>query len=269
MKILFVGDIHTKYGIIERIENIIKTNDDIEKIIFTGDYVDDWNAIEDDNLEILEIIFNLKKNYPDKINLLVGNHEFSYLGYPCSGHINSIKTEKLLQDNLDLLDVIYKSDNFIVSHAGFTNLWVDSCKYVCGYKDFDELIDIINNSFHSKQRNIINFLSVASKTSSGDFITASPLWARPKDHINSMIELPKDQIVGHTPIQNDIKDSMIEILNSTNKIIYIDTFSTYRDGITPVGKQQILIFDNENKTYYQSDLDLENIEAIYTREENK
>lgn len=71
MKTIFVGDIHTKYGIIERIENLIKEDSEIEKVIFTGDYVDDWNAIVDDNILILNLIFDFKKKYKDKIVLLI------------------------------------------------------------------------------------------------------------------------------------------------------------------------------------------------------
>lgn len=176
------------------------------------------------------------------------------MGFRCSGHIPSKEVEKILQDNLDLLDVVYKTNDFIATHAGLTRLWLDACKNIYSINNLDEILDKINSLFHEKDRDIMNYLSEASITSGCPYsIIASCLWARPEDHKYAPLYLGRDQIVGHTPITTKIGDSVLDVKlgksELNGKIFYIDTFSTYRDSGESIGKNDILIFDNETKSY--------------------
>lgn len=249
MKTLFVGDIHTKTEIIEEVEKLIKEDKDIGKVIFVGDYVDDWKAVEKDNINVLNRIFDLKDSYSDKVHLLVGNHEFSYLGYPCSGHIYSKEVPKILLSRLKDLDVIYKTDDYTVSHGGITSLWLSNlCDY---YKEenIDKIIDKINDGFHNQDMEIYRFLSLASFTSGSNSYVASCLWARPSDHISGVYGpiYNYTQIAGHTPIPDPVFSSVTEINNS--RIYYIDTFSTYYNTKESIGKREVLIFDEDTKEF--------------------
>lgn len=272
-KTIFVGDIHTKHGIIERIENLINIDKEIEKVVFVGDYVDDWSTDAEYNEIMLEIMFNLKKKYSDKVVLLLGNHELSYMGYPCSGHKKpDEKTSKLLFDNIDLIDVIYKTEDFICSHAGLTELWLNDLKdkyNISCIEGLDKMVDRINQMFHNKDGSIMRSLSCASYSSGGYSYIASCLWSRPDDHRFSPINLGVDQIVGHTPTSVELKyrakNVIVEGKEIDDKIIYIDTFSTYPVTEEPVGKQEILIFDHDTKSYYSRSLVTDKIEFIFQR----
>ncbi|MCM8827441.1 MAG: serine/threonine protein phosphatase, partial [Candidatus Omnitrophica bacterium] len=81
-KLIVIGDIHGDIDAVRKIlaqENIIerlRLNENIH-VVFLGDYIDEGK----DNLGTLELIFSLKKDYPDKITLLVGNHDLMQASY--------------------------------------------------------------------------------------------------------------------------------------------------------------------------------------------
>lgn len=269
-KILFIGDIHTKQNIVKRVEELLNEDKEIEKVVFVGDYVDDWKTNYLDNINILNTMFNLKRKYKDKIELLWGNHEHSYFGYACSGHkYLDDDFPKLLSDNLDLFNIIYKTDDFICSHAGITENWFTAIKEKYNIKDDNEMLDKINELFHKEDKNMLELLSVASVSSGGYSDFASPLWSRPSDHTYSPINLGRDQIVGHTPNELELKyrtkNVIVDGLEILDRIVYIDTFSTYPVTLEPIGKEEILIFNNEDKVYLSKSLLTDKEEFIFQR----
>ena len=74
---LVVGDLHTKIDILEKAISYFDNDSTIEKIIFLGDYVDDWNKPPEASYNLLTRLITFKKAYPDKVILLLGNHDFS------------------------------------------------------------------------------------------------------------------------------------------------------------------------------------------------
>ena len=245
-KILFVGDVHTKQFIIDRVDKILDTDNEIEKAIFVGDYVDEWTGTVANNIDILTKVFQLKEKYGSRVELLVGNHELSYLGFPCSGYKESPIVTNMLLANLSKFKVIEKTEDYLVSHGGITEIWYQSVSSALGIDTMDTFIDRVNSGFINHDISIYQALSKASQTSGGLGIVASCLWARPADHEVFPL-LVYTQIVGHTPIKNGILDEAYH--SPARNIYYIDTFSTYQNG-SPVGKQEILAFDNEKKEYY-------------------
>ena len=245
-KTLFVGDIHTKQFIIDKVEKLIEEDKDIEEVIFVGDYVDDWLATEQDNIDILNRIFELKDKYQDKITLLIGNHEMSYLGFPCSGHIHSEKVSEILKKNLSKLEVLKRTEDYLVSHAGVTQYWLSSMYSALNVDDMDLLINRINFGLKNNDYGILQLLSKASESSGGIGLLASCLWARPKDHRLTPL-LSYTQIMGHTPISGPIlKDSYF---SDSGSLIFIDTFSTYYNTKEPIGKQELLVLEKEKGMY--------------------
>ena len=59
-KILFVGDIHTKDWIIDKVDELLNTDKEIDKAVFTGDYLDEFGATYNDNINILNKVINFK-----------------------------------------------------------------------------------------------------------------------------------------------------------------------------------------------------------------
>lgn len=258
MRTLFIEDIHTKINIIKRIEELIKEDKTIENVVFLGDYLDDWSATFIDNLNTLHHIIDFKNLYKDKVHLLLGNHELSYLGFPCSGYNKSEEVSNLLYKNINLFDISYESEYFICSHAGFNNIWLNMLKEKYLFKDNEEAIHKVNEMFNNKDGSILKDLSISSTTSGSYSLCASCLWARPADHRYYSINIGKDQIVGHTPLVGSIKDNVSQViydgLETNYRIFYIDTFSTYKNTSEPIGKEEVLIFDNDNKSYFSKSL---------------
>ena len=92
--------------------DVVKGNED-ERIIFLGDYLDPYSeegiTPEDAYNELLDIIA-FKKEHPDNVTLLLGNHDLGYLDPNiCSFRQDKRKLKrnrKLLRDNLDMFDII-------------------------------------------------------------------------------------------------------------------------------------------------------------------
>ena len=81
MKVLFVGDVHNHSYMFQEIEKLDKLHN-FDKVIFLGDYVDDWSTDNHNSLSTLDTVINLKNSNREKYTFLLGNHELSYLGFP-------------------------------------------------------------------------------------------------------------------------------------------------------------------------------------------
>jgi len=122
MKHIAIGDIHGR-------DSWQRVNTKLyEKVIFLGDYVDSHTLSDFTILENFKKIISLKKRNPEKVILLLGNHDVHYLHYPrfeCSGFRKTMQPElsALFRRNADLFQVAYQKDNYLFTHAGVTNNW--------------------------------------------------------------------------------------------------------------------------------------------------
>jgi hypothetical protein len=197
MKILAVGDIHTKAWIVDKIEKLV---DDHDAVVFCGDYADDWGKEATDTLATWKRLWELQNKYPEKVKLVLGNHDFIYINHTPtlqSGY-NSVTqlainapANKYLKDWLLSLPVTLEVDGVMFSHAGVAKGW--NGKF--GVEDL----------WHDN----------------------SPIWVRPS--WGQYLEVP--QVFGHTP-----SETCWEVHPN---IWCIDTFSTFQDG-SPIGDQTVL-----------------------------
>ncbi len=188
-KVLAIGDIHTKSWIMEWVVNAMSSYD---KVVFCGDYADDFNAGPKDTLSTWKLLKSLQSKFPNKINLVLGNHDYIYVydtpslqtGYNHITYtlINSPEN-KDLKEWLLKMPVTLEIDGVTYSHAGITNEW-------SGIQDANNLW--------------------------GD---NSPIWARP---YGSVTYKDKPQVFGHTPMET--------CLEVQPYVWCIDTFSTMPDG---------------------------------------
>lgn len=250
MKVLFVGDIHTHDYMIEDIKRLDKEYN-FYRIVCLGDYVDDWLSSGYDSIETLNKIIELKNSNKDKYILLLGNHELSYLGFPCSGH--QYNQEKEIQNtllkNIDLFDLYYSIDlgdkYYYCTHAGITNSYIhgvlnkineeENLYYTDSYK---KNLDTMNNDkLHS-----LHLLNKVSSLRGGIDNYSSMVWCDKREHeYFSMAEkyLIPYQIIGHTPV------TTVSNISSENGVLYfIDTHSTYRDGRN-IGDKSYLIWNDD------------------------
>jgi hypothetical protein len=217
-KVIAVGDIH---GRTIWKDIVTKELDSSNKFVFIGDYFDSKEDIssEDQIINFLEIL-ELKRNNPDKVILLIGNHCFHYMGFvneEYSGYQYGVanRINKILKQALDegLLQMCYKHDVYVFTHAGVTKTWADNSGV-----DINDLENSINTLFITNPR-YFRFTVGDNYSRSGNDITQPPIWVRPEsllaDAINDVI-----YIVGHTTVKK------LGLTENLPNLILIDCLGT-------------------------------------------
>lgn len=226
-KIISVPDVHGTHQW-ETVKNI--PTESYDYIVFHGDYFDSWENDWPDQGENFKEICNFVREDKEHRKMLIGNHDWSYLTRTktgsCSGHQNARGREikKLLQENLDIIDLAFECDGWIFSHAGFSATWVDSIKKVfhqildkwpedentnqsslC-WNENEFCIDFLNKMWHKLEQSENNVNIDFDEhldwygffSGSGDEVTQGPLWIRPDSLLKDAYF--KKQVVGHTEI---------------------------------------------------------------------
>ena len=122
IKLLAIGDLHGKscWQVIDFSE--------YDKVIFMGDYVDSTNHSDEEILDNLKAVLAVKEQFPEKVVLLLGNHDIQYLYYPeyrCSGFRPSMQVvlTALFNRYKHLFQIAYQVNNYLFSHAGLSGPW--------------------------------------------------------------------------------------------------------------------------------------------------
>ena len=127
-----------------------------DKIIFLGDYFDpyDFEGITfEDAIRIFNEILALKRNYMEKVVLLLGNHDLPYfsttyyrfLWYHCR-HSDEYHDEiaRLFDDNRELFQLAYAYRDILFTHAGVEYEWL-AIKLQCIDWDVNTICDTVNS----------------------------------------------------------------------------------------------------------------------------
>ncbi|KAA6438452.1 hypothetical protein FEM33_17350 [Dyadobacter flavalbus] len=213
MKLIAIGDIHGRNAWKE----IIKSTD-ADKIVFVGDYFDSKDLVlAKEQIDNFNQILALKRNNPNKVVLLFGNHDFHYLseaGEQYSGFQfgNQYEIKEVLNEAFreKLVQMAYIRNGFLFSHAGVTNTWLTKHGYAG-----QPLDEFINDLFYFQPQRF-RFQAGKNGSSSGDDVTQSPIWVRPEslrtDAVNGFV-----QVAGHTQQRS---------LTITDDLVLIDTLRT-------------------------------------------
>lgn len=205
MKVLAVGDIHTKIWIIEEVDKLlskIDTKDGVathryDRVVFCGDYADDWRSDANDSINTWLRLMELQRKHGSRVKFVVGNHDYIYVndtvtsqsGYnPITQLLINMPENKKVSDWLKSLKATLVLDGVTYSHAGVTDT----------YKEGDDL-----------------------------WQNDTPIWARPQTHRYKNIP----QVFGHTP-----SETCWEVQPN---VWCIDTFSTFPNG-DPIGDYTML-----------------------------
>jgi hypothetical protein len=223
-----------------------------DKVIFVGDYVDSFSISNVEMKKNLEDIILLKRNMPERVELLLGNHDISYIveGQFCSGFRPEMKWDfrDIFETDRDLFKMAHiekvheEGDHprtVLWTHAGVTTGWWDHMVIPLFENPRHKFAEILKEINGSRVDTVINhlwemrshILFTVDNYSGGDSPWAGPLWVRP-GVLNNWNLAGYDQIVGHTPqhsvwyvdIPEDSDDSQEQ-----DRIIYVDTFE-YGDG---------------------------------------
>lgn len=213
MKILSVSDVH---GSSVPLTIAKKHIDEVDKAVFQGDYVDSFESKWPTQKEELEKIFEFKEKYSNKVDLVWGNHDHSYISDSrVSGHQNAkhIDIQEFFKTNLHKFDIAYVYDKWVFSHAGLSKRWMECPmdEYLFALKGMGRLnekwdppaavtLENINKRFHDGEWSIFDHLSMEP---SGNSPMEGPLWIRPRSLVTYGLE-GYNQCVGHTELKSDV-----------------------------------------------------------------
>jgi hypothetical protein len=221
MKIIALGDTHGR----DIWKQIVKVEEDFDKFIFIGDYFDTREGIDaSTQIQNFKEILEFKKANPDKVFLLIGNHDFHYLkgcGETYSGYqqyaamdINEVLQPAVTSGHMQICHVF---DEYIFSHAGLTKTW-------CENNDIDlyNIEESVNVRF-MKNMESFKFEYGENLDRSGDDVTQSPIWVRIPSLFRDMVK-GFTYIVGHTTVKEMYMASniaAIDCLGTSNEYLVI------------------------------------------------
>ena len=235
---LFVGDLHLQAKLIlPLVERAIEKHN-VERVIFMGDYVDQWNQNDNSQLYIDELTllnkFRKKLIKGGKVEpvFLIGNHDMPYLiGVREYYSAYNADTFDKVHDLLLQLQpqIAYEVDDYIIaSHAGYvqTSAWEIPLWHFKPwlYSYIDKSIELQKDV--GRRGGFDTFGSVLWE----DF--GERLWRAGM----------KYQIVGHTP-QKTITDLKEDITCEAN-CICVDTFSL-NQFYNPIGDGSMLLYKDD------------------------
>lgn len=214
MSLIALGDIHGR----DIWKEIVKKESGAEKIVFIGDYFDSHERIttEKQIVNFQEIVDFAKEN-KDRVVLIIGNHDFHYLDacrMPYSGYQGTYDKEigELLKNAIadELMQMCFVKDDVCFTHAGVTQSW-------CKANEIDQgNLEVSINKLFEERPEAFDFTPGARREPTGDEITQTPIWVRPRSLRKDRIENYR-QVVGHT-IQPQ--------LTADQEIALIDTLGT-------------------------------------------
>lgn len=124
LKIISIGDLHGSPAWKKIIPG------EWDQIIFAGDYVDSSYYSDDEILQNLHAVLELKKSHPDKVILLWGNHDLAYFfggheRHNASGFKDGMLSHyfNLFTANRRLFQAAFGIGNYLWTHAGVIQQW--------------------------------------------------------------------------------------------------------------------------------------------------
>ena len=178
-----------------------------ERIIFLGDYTDpyDIEGIADEMaVDNFKSIIALKQSNPDKVVLLLGNHDLHYYSdyyYELAGGVRydpiaAIVLQRLFQDNFQNFQLAWETDwggkHYLFSHAGITQSWLKRNLHLIRKPDANHL----NHLLLSNEG--LEALAQVGEMRWGDYPSGSMVWADVEEMFVSDPLTNTYQIVGHS-----------------------------------------------------------------------
>lgn len=122
--IVVIGDIHG----LTRWAEVVKQHEG-SCFVFLGDYCDPYEKMDSDGLlDNFKAIIQLKREHPDDVMLLLGNHDMHYLTDDIP-HSTRYDTEiapimkHILERNRELFLYAWQYGNILFTHAGISDQW--------------------------------------------------------------------------------------------------------------------------------------------------
>ena len=196
-KTIILGDTHGR----SKWKEIVNTND-FDRLILIGDYFDSWDITAEEQVKNFLDIVEYKKTGGKEVIMLIGNHDHHYFpeigNTGTSGYqrIGRLLIEPAIDANRKHLQMAYKFDNFLCTHAGVSDIFMDSV-FGDGQWTIEEVDFMLNELFRHKPQSF----TFNGRDPYGDDKYQTPIWIRPRSlKGNSYLIRSKGitQIVGHT-----------------------------------------------------------------------
>ena len=201
--ILIIPDVHGRTFWKEAIDDM----EDYDKVIFLGDYLDPY---PDEGIEfaeamgVLSSIVQLKVEYPDKVVLLLGNHDLHYFNplyrdkAMCWRYDEQYAdmAEEFFDIYQDIFQLAYEAEitgqHVLFTHAGVHSVWYEAHRSFIGKLNAQNLNKLLNT------RKGIEFLSEVSRKRGGLTPVGSIVW-NDLSEFDSSKDFPGIyQVFGHT-----------------------------------------------------------------------
>lgn len=192
-KILIVPDVHGR-KFWHKAKEMINS---VDKVVFLGDYLDPypWECISRlDTIKEFEEIIKFKNDNPDKVVLLLGNHDCAYCFDFGSAsrydYENEFEIKNLFSTNIGLFRLYFREGNYLFTHAGITRDWLRT--YLPEY-DIERFTTLTT-------KELVPFLWKVSFLRGGNQDTGSIVWS---DVEEGDREDTYYQIFGHTQLESE------------------------------------------------------------------
>ena len=218
MSILINGDVHGRQFWKEAVE---KNMDKVDKIIFLGDYLDEYpdeNITRRQSKENFKEVINLKENNRDKVILLLGNHDYHYMHREFSrssrySSSNAYNYKQMFLSHESFFKIAHEETingkKYLFTHAGVMKSWYERNKEIIGELTTDNI-----NKLQGLRKGVSALSEVSKYRSWIGEESGSPLWSDVREKIDdekSMIDhvIPNEdsyvkeydyQIFGHTQL---------------------------------------------------------------------
>lgn len=219
MRLVCIGDIHGR-TCWKKIDI-----DRFDKIVFIGDYCDSYDVKPASIITNLRAIIDLKARLPDKVVLILGNHDIQYSEYPryrCSGFNELFQEEysSVFGEARDLFQVAWQTGTFLFTHAGVSNGFAKNNLHPhVGSIEAHEInvAELLNHIHQSPEQRILH---TVSSFRGGIEPYGGITWADYRETCDDYLT-GYHQVVGHTP-----RHQITRCGDTDSSITYIDVLAT-------------------------------------------
>ena len=182
-------------------------SDEFDHIVFLGDYLDPYpyeQITDRKTISNFHEIITYKQEHPDKVTLLLGNHDMHYVSktfyaHACGSRYNTIMAanyEQTFNDHKDLFQIAFEAEvgdkKYLFTHAGVNQSWYQRYENMIGELNADNL-----NRLMLTDEGVLSLCDVG-RTRGGWAPTGGPMWA----DVSEMYFAPDFsdyyQVLGHT-----------------------------------------------------------------------
>lgn len=239
MRFLVFGDLHGENRWQQHVENI----DKYDYVVFMGDYMDSFTHLDVELIENLNKLLDLKAAYPNKVILLLGNHDNQYIFSDfqetrCSGFRSHIylRVKNRYKYNMDFFQAAFQCEDILFTHGGLLNVHYEALNRILKKEDDARYDTYLNTIFKEKPRAmfLVSSLRGGGDTHSGIF------WTDWRELLAEKNYLPINQVVGHTAsFGGEFKMRERSFIFNADSILRKETFHE--------------IYKNQNKTWIMSE----------------